>query len=378
MFNRYTRFSYLRNIISAEYGSPIRRYVTLLPMHGASRSYLRSHQLHLLLDAYYRSSVHILQETVELMSPPNDVPYKCRIAVCLKTNSDREEELQLFVKLLTDDPDDLIKIANAYMRVDQMIKMKKEIQIYTVVIAAIEKFQNQMKIKKEFRYKNVFANFIGARLSFETTTANLPDQFSAILLDTPEFRYYKTKSNGTVFTGFDFFHAKMIIRDMARFHACPIAMKIKNEKKFRKKVMSFLNLEVKDFEKLPPSQSLCHELLTDGLKHKPEVLHQMPFLRESLQLSRLSEWIQEDHEDKTWHTLCHSRYCIPNIITSYPSRELPRRSKLLELGKRSIAEILISVKASSCEGYDETGQPILGENYRRRVKVAVRLAAGLM
>ncbi|KAH1005906.1 hypothetical protein HUJ04_006807 [Dendroctonus ponderosae] len=308
-----------------------RRYSSVMTIDETSRSYISTMRLRQVLDDYYKGSVDIIEENVVPLRSPTSIPYKCRIQVLLKTTTGKQEQLALYVKMLMADQDDLRHRARTYMRLDEMMNMKKEIKVYNVVIPKIDSFQKGLLIETEYRYQNLLAKCFKARLTFHSLHAQLPDQNSVILLKDLTFDNYKSESILRGFRGFELDTAQIILRDMARFHACPIAMRLKEEAQFRKQIIPTLNLEVKQYKKLPPIEMLSRELISYGLKNIPAAHRHSLRIRDSLQLCRLYDWIHGDQEDNTWYTISHSRYWLNNIMTSRADSDAPQQSKLLEM-----------------------------------------------
>lgn len=286
-----------------------------------------------LLEEHYKGSIDIIEENMIPLRPPNSITHKCRIQILLKTMTDEQEQLALFVKVLMVDQDDLVHRAVTYMRLDEMMNIKKEVLLYNVVIPNIDNFQKGLLIGRANRYANLFAKCFKARLSLTLPYADLPDEHSAILLEDLTFENYKCESIVRGFRGFDVDSTRSILRDMARFHACPIAMRLKKERQFRKYIVPSLNLEVKQYKKVPPIERLSRELISYQLKNIPAAHGHSVRIKKSLQLCRLYYWVHKDQEDKTWHTISHSRYWLNNIMTNTAGPDAPQPNKLLEMHK---------------------------------------------
>lgn len=294
--------------------------------------YFRRKHLGHLLDVYYNTYNYIGKEAFEPLSPSNGIPRKSTIVLSLTTQTGEQKEISVLVKVFMEDQHDSEKQAAAYLRLDQLIKMKKEIQWYKVVIPTIEKFQNQFNPGETYLFGNMFATCIGARMSIKPDSIlHLPDISSAIVLEHPAFRGYKDNIIGQ--KGFDRATTTKILRQMARFHASSIAMRIKNEAIFRETILPIAYLNVKDYAPVPSDKTLLQELITEQFKDMPLFKTSLPGLKKSQQFSRLFDWIFHDKEDKTWHTICHTKYGIPNILTNDANEDASESSKLIEMCK---------------------------------------------
>ncbi|KAH1005909.1 hypothetical protein HUJ04_006810 [Dendroctonus ponderosae] len=442
MLRRIRRFCSLRRNVDDD-RSPLGRSTPDKdrPFH------INNMQLRQFLEQHLGGRVDIEEEHVTPQQAGDPVPCTFQIQVTVRTNSKTLLTLNLFVKMLMDDQDDLPKIERAYMRLDELINMKKVVQTYNVVIPKIGMFQEQMKIQKHFLISNLFPECVGARMSLQPRLLYLPDQSSAIMLYNPceQCTFDAWELEGCRYNGFRYNTSVLILRDMARFHAGTIAMRLKENTTFEREIIPIVSLEVKRFKKIPPFETLSHELISHGLRDVQLPDDQIVAIRESLHLYRLDDWIIRAGRDQTWYALSYSRYCNPYIMSSQTRSNATKTSKLLELhrsgfnnccedlasfiftcvnpeifelrfaifqmfenlleeyyyefnrtlqvhkipidqytyhgftsefhavGKKMLAHIFESIKSCFCENYNRDGDPILSNEYSKRIKATVNI-----
>ncbi|KAH1005907.1 hypothetical protein HUJ04_006808 [Dendroctonus ponderosae] len=388
---------------------------------------------------------HVEFEAEDLIAPPdrNVVPYTFQIKVTISTYPRLLVDYNLFVKMLLEDRYHLAKRERAYMRLDILTNLKKEILIYKVVIPKIKTFQKLNLIMNEFRASNLFSKCIGTRLSTKPVLPDLPDHSSAIVMFNPyeKYTFQTCETEGSRYNGFTYDIAILILRDMAHFHAGTIAMRLKDNIKFVRKIIPILNLKVKEFEQTPPFEMLCKDLISYGLRDLELPDDQMVALQDSLQLSRLYDRFVREETDHTWYALSYSRYSMSYIMTNNTCANATKPSKLIDLhrigfdncckdlvsfiftsvrpesfdeqrsfenllqvynrefirtlqrhrvpiakytwdnfkaefntvGERMLATIFMNIRTSFCRNYKGDGDPILSNEYRKRIKATVKM-----
>ncbi|XP_048524456.1 uncharacterized protein LOC125505188 isoform X1 [Dendroctonus ponderosae] len=381
----------------------------------------------------------IREEHVEHIWSGDNVPHKMLLELRAQTAIELSFYLKVCMKVLVVSNTDLDQIAHAYMKLDTLINIKKEVLMHYIVIKTIKNFQKKLNIKRKMCYDFLFPICYGVTMTLRSVIANLPDQYSAIVVDNVELHGYTPhETGGSRYSGFSYNTSKKILRTMARFHAGPIAMRIKKKSKFTRKIIPILNLEVKKYAKAPPFQTLFQELISCGLTDCEITRDHIVEIRDALHCYRLHDR-NKNQTDQIWNTLSHSRYWNPYIMTkegkesilldtsriSYDScctniisfmftsvdpevieqqpqfenllteyydafkRTLEKHQISLEeytwnnfrtefdtVGRRMCANIFLNIKASYCQiFYPQGGAIVFNDEYHRRLKAAVKMMA---
>ncbi|XP_057667636.1 uncharacterized protein LOC130900782 [Diorhabda carinulata] len=127
---------------------------------------------------------------------------------------------------------------------------KNEILFYTTVIPTIRQFAKEHGLQD----KDVFPELIAARLNLDHT--DKPDENAVLILENLVEKGY---TNTDRHKSFDLDGVKLILSDLAVFHAIPLAMKIQNPKLFEENIIKNCGLPPppgkRDDEMNPSSQS---------------------------------------------------------------------------------------------------------------------------
>ncbi|KAH1005908.1 hypothetical protein HUJ04_006809 [Dendroctonus ponderosae] len=322
MLRRFRRFINRRRNVSPLYcSSPDENY----------------HMIHMQLLQFIEKSVgdHVYLVGEELIEAtgPDVFPHTFQIRITVNTDQGLPLHFNLFVKILIADQCDLAQRERAYMRLDVLINLKKEIQMYSEVIPKIAKFQKLRMINTDCRVSNLFEKCFGTRISIEPRLPKLPDYSSAILLSNPHEKYtfQACETEGSRNNGFTYDTTILILRDMAYFHAGTLAMRLKKKALFLRTIVPILNLEVKEYEQAPPVEMLFKELISYGLRDLQLSDDQRVAIRDSLQLSRLYNRFVREETDQTWYALSYSRYSMSYIMTKQTWEDATNPSKLIDL-----------------------------------------------
>lgn len=290
-------------------------------------------QLGQFLEQCVGDELHLEAEHLLAVTDRGVLPHTFQIRVTLSTQPGLPLHFNLLVKMLMDDQYDLAQRERAYMRLDVLINLKKEIQMYKEVIPKITTFQALRIIKKECRVSQLFGSCVGVRMSILKQLPELPDYSSAIVLHNPHEKYtFQTNERENLRNnGFAYKSTMLILRDMAHFHAGTLAMRLNKKTLFLEKILPILNFEVKEYEQKPCFEMLFKELISYGLKDVELSDDQIVAIRDSIQLSRLHEEFVREDTDKTWYTLSYTPYSMSYIMTEQIASDEPEPSKLIDL-----------------------------------------------
>jgi thiamine kinase-like enzyme len=117
------------------------------------------------------------------------------------------------------------------------VTFRNEITFYKKILPMLQRFQRQHGVKEVIDF---VAKYYGSRLNLKGD-ADKVDQDAVLLLENLTVANYTTLDRTQ---GFDLDAAKLIITDLAQFHAVPLAFKLKKPEIFEREIMPYLRLWV--------------------------------------------------------------------------------------------------------------------------------------
>ncbi|XP_056639653.1 uncharacterized protein LOC130447051 [Diorhabda sublineata] len=143
-----------------------------------------------------------------------------RIHLTLRNNTTEEEENKYLIAKLT--------IENPLIADGSTAKLtKNEYLFYKQILPAIQDFEK----KHSLPVSNFFPKFIAGRLNLNGT--DLPDQNGLLILEDLTSEGFKS---GDRHVGFDLNATKLILNDLAKFHAIPLAMRLLNPQQYETQI----------------------------------------------------------------------------------------------------------------------------------------------
>ncbi|KAI4458977.1 hypothetical protein MML48_6g00020872 [Holotrichia oblita] len=263
----------------------------------------------------------IIAQSQKLLTAPGDHYGSIMQAldVTIKLSSqDKEELLRLVAKLIP--ASDLLRAM-----FDIQVTFKKEVSAYLDAIPALIDFQREYNVP-ENRILDIFPKCYGARINLNNNNGDV-DEDAAIILENLKCQGYET---GDRFVGFDYAHAELIVKDLAKFHAIPIAMQKLKPEEFKRKV---LPCSVKNdcFDNVPEEvASAFHNSIMNGAKQVPEL---EPFLDriEKLVEIGLEDMVKGSEPNNLFATVVHSDYWLSNTMVLKDDTEKPIKNKIVDL-----------------------------------------------
>ncbi|XP_076260694.1 uncharacterized protein LOC143196693 [Rhynchophorus ferrugineus] len=371
--------------------------------------------LRMILHNYYNTEVHMVDEELSILEKPTCIELTAQFR---KGGQSNLETLACFVKLCEFDTGITINI-------DQLTGFKKEVDFYRFVIPALTKYQKRQKIASGSHYYYLFPKCIGATVSI-LCDREVPDETGALVLENIKEMGYRVPDENL-----DMKSCKLVLSQMARMHAAPLAMKLVSLEEYKAQVVPYLLNTC--YRKTPYRHFDARTLTADVL--------QMYDLSDSISSTdaviEYSKSITDLNiiEDDTWFTLCHSDFTIRNLMMTYDLRGNPQGCKIIDWkcysyshccddlllflftsveipiliecysslldyyytqliyqlkkyrvgkkigpytkarflgevhmqGQKLLAQIVQALAYITCEGYKENGEPILGPLFRTRL-----------
>ncbi|CAG9856267.1 unnamed protein product [Phyllotreta striolata] len=187
-----------------------------------------------------------------------------------------------------------------------------EIDFYKTVLPAMQSFLK----KRGLQELEFFPRVVCERLNLQET-GDSPDSHALLILENLKSKGY---TNLDRHTGFDFDTAKLVLRDLAMFHAVPLAMRLLEPEEFREKIAPRIELwdgppKPKDGEpqqKFPEPHGLFRQILQQDVFCRSH----MDVLEKFLQKDKKK--FADGHPPKQYEgvfaTLCHHDMWLNNTM----------------------------------------------------------------
>lgn len=174
-----------------------------------------------LLAKEFGNNFEILKKKTKTLTPPGEHYGSIMVSLDLviKRNNENEEEVQLVAKFLP--ASEMLRAA-----FDTDVTFKKEITAYTEILPTLENFQRECGIKD---FIDVFPKCYGARLNLDKNQ-NEVGVDAVLIFENLKVDNYVMYNR---FDGFDFDTSNYIVKDLAKFHALTLAMKLLKPKEYQ-------------------------------------------------------------------------------------------------------------------------------------------------
>ncbi|CAH1124986.1 unnamed protein product [Ceutorhynchus assimilis] len=189
------------------------------------------------------------------------------------------------------------------------VTFKSEIAWYTTVIPTLKSFAKEQGLRRELDF---FQQFYGARISLDPESDKV-DLDGVILTENLKYLGY---GNVDRHVGFEATSTISILKDLATFHAIPLAIKIKNPELFAKKLVPYCPDIGNGFTKMKPH---FDQKLIKSLKEIPELTDFMPQIARNIEESS-PFGVREIREP--WAGIMHLDFWCNNIMAT--SEETPK------------------------------------------------------
>ncbi|CAG9769015.1 unnamed protein product [Ceutorhynchus assimilis] len=242
------------------------------------------------------------------------------VDVTIKDDTDGKPEIVRAVAK-TVPKNDFIK--NFFM---SSLTFKKELGFYSTIVPTLRKFQLDHGVESLIDFT---ADFYGGRLSLnqEMLTA---DENAVILMENLRAKDYQIFDR---MTGFDFDAACLVIKNLALFHAVPLALKLRNPALFKEKIEPYL--EFADVFSQSVSEDMKKESIEDILslaKENPECVPYLDALKKKCEKCyRLHSEAARRMEKEPFATVTHNDLWVNNSMMKLGENGKPIRNKIVSM-----------------------------------------------
>ncbi|XP_023013639.2 uncharacterized protein [Leptinotarsa decemlineata] len=241
--------------------------------------------------------------------------------IVMKTNEKKEtESLSLVAKLLP--KSELLRIA-----FDVEVTFKKEVLAYTEAMPAIVDFQKEFGVPQERCFDTLFPKCYGARVSLDENS-NRVDEGAVLIFENLKTKGFYTEDR---LKGFDFDAAKIVLEDLANFHASTIALKIIRPKVFDEKIRPCL-VKNGGMERWSEKvQRAFNDSIMEGAREAllPESYQEK--LQYVCNYAASHPPVDRPPPNEPWSALCHMDFWTSNTMLLRNDKGAPIKSKIVDL-----------------------------------------------
>ncbi|XP_059616957.1 uncharacterized protein LOC132261924 isoform X2 [Phlebotomus argentipes] len=218
------------------------------------------------------------------------------------------------------------------------ITFTKEMAVYTASVPEFLRLQEETECPEEEKL-DVFIECYGSRASLDPESESV-DGDAVLLLENMKVKGY---SVGERSKGFDMEHTKLILKNMAKFHAAPIALRYKKPAIFEEKVRVHLK-KIDIDEGLTSEVSAQMKLALDNeLKSIPEVLQIFDQIDRQFEMCQERQRDLNYYEENPFNTICHNDLWVNNVMIAYDDYGSPTRVKIFDFQLIMYASLSIDV-----------------------------------
>lgn len=279
--------------------------------------------LHRLLSKSLGEEVDILDQNTTLLTAPGEHYGSVMLALDVtikRLKTGKEEQLNLVAKLLP--ANDMLRVA-----FDIYVTFKKEVIAYTESIPALVQLQKEYGVPKEKLIDDMFPKCYGARVSLDENS-NKVDDGGVIIFENLKVQGYKTEDR---LVGFDYETTKIVVRDLAKFHAVPIALKLLKPDVFQEKIRPCL-VKNKGLETLPSEVGKSfHDIIMERAKTIPELQPYLQRLQKVVDYFAVHPFVNRPPPNEPWGTMSHSDYWTSNTMLLRDQNGKPLKNKMVDL-----------------------------------------------
>ncbi|KAJ8940527.1 hypothetical protein NQ314_010688 [Rhamnusium bicolor] len=238
-----------------------------------------------------------------------------KLDVTLKNNNDGSEEQMHAVAKQIPDNEFTQKVFNT------QVTYKNEIAMYATIMPTLQMFQKEHGVHEVI---DCYPKLYGARINLHDK-GDIVDENAVILL---ENLFASGYSNIDRHVGFDLETAQLILKDLAAFHAVPLALKLKKPEVFDKKVKPYLTPFIPPTS--PENEETKESMETVMVEMLKESVKCIPFIskiEEALERSKNRTHASPPREP--FATVTHGDMWVNNTLIKFENGK-PIKNKLVD------------------------------------------------
>lgn len=274
-----------------------------------------------LLSKTVGENIEVLEQKTALLTAPGEHYGSVMLALEVKIRNGKgdEEILNLVAKLIP---------ANEMLRLafDIYVTFRKEVDAYTKSIPALIELQREFCVPEE-KIIDIFPKCYGARVNLDENS-NEVDEDGVLIFENLKLEGYKTEDR---LIGFDLEGARIVVRDLAKFHALPIALKLLKPQVFKDKILPSL-IQNKGLEQLPEEVGKAfHESIMEGAREIEELQPYLERVQKVVDYAAEHPFVLRPPPNEPWGTMSHSDYWTSNTMLLRDENGKPLKNKMVDL-----------------------------------------------
>lgn len=188
------------------------------------------------------------------------------------------------------------------------VTFRKEAALYSTISSTLHAFEAENNLS----VWTMFPKYYGSRLSLDQT-AEFGDKDAVLFLENLKLLGYETADR---MLGFDLEASKLLVKCLARFHALPLALKLKKPKEFEEKVKKYLE-HAPQFVDISErvSEQMCENAIAN-IRLNPDCEPYIDVIREYYKKGEKAfRYGSEPYEP--FATICHNDFWVNNAMIKY-------------------------------------------------------------
>nr|AEE61866.1 unknown [Dendroctonus ponderosae] len=267
--------------------------------------------------------VEVLEEETAVLTAPGEHYGSVMLALNVKIKrkkSGLKGDLHLVAKLIP---------ANEMLRLafDIPVTFKKEVFAYKHTIPELVALQKEHRVPEEQFIDNLLPKCFGARVSVDENK-NIVDEDAVLIFENLKLQGFITEDR---LKGFDLSATRVILQDLARYHAVPIALKLLKPHAFKEKVLP-ATVSNKGLEQLPPEVGTTfHNAIMEGAREMPELQPYLQQIQKIVDDGAANPFVNRSNPNEPWGTMCHADFWVSNTMIQKDQTGRTVKNKIVDL-----------------------------------------------
>lgn len=198
---------------------------------------------------------------------------------------------------------------------------RKEAAFYSTISSTLRAFEAENNLKSVW---TMFPKYYGGRLSLNPNS-EFGDNDAVLLLENVKLRGYEMPDR---MLGFDLDASRVLVECLAKFHAVPLALKLKKPEVFEEKVKTYLE-HAPQFSDV--SAETSRKMLENSIEHiklKPEFDPYIDVISEYyVKGEKIFRYGSKPHEP--FATMCHNDFWVNNSLIKY-EQNTPKHAVMVD------------------------------------------------
>lgn len=271
-----------------------------------------------LLTNSFGDDFEIVEEHYKMLTAPGEHYGSIMLAIDLviRRSSSRKEEIVNVVAKLIPTSQMLRDVFNI------SVTFKKEVSAYVDAIPELIHLQREYGVP-ESDILDMFPDCYGARISLNENN-NTVDENAAIIFENLKTKGYIMEDR---MIGFDFQHSKLILTELAKFHATGLALRLLKPQVFKNKI----NPSIENAPSLALLPKNFRDCIFQYIPFIPELQPLLPRLKSFMEGAFKNLQSNPLAPPSSFTTIIHSDYWVNNTMILRDKNRNPIKNKMVDL-----------------------------------------------